>query len=189
MSHSAPFNPTGRRFFCHMATAAFCVDGAPPIVEPEPMSGKQGKPATAPTRRNWLGFCSHAALGTSATTLLWPLSRYLLPLDNQPETEAPSTLILCRSEEVAPNQARTALYQGRPTVVLRLDDNLPRAFDAVCTHLGCTVLFDPEKMVLHCPCHGAEFDPSSGAVLRGPATRALSPIPVQVRNDTIVLGH
>lgn len=151
------------------------------------MSAQEGKPVPT-SRRDWLGFCSHAALGASAATLLWPLSRYVIPLRSQPDSESPSTLILRQAGELTPEQPLTTLHQGRPVVVLRLDDGPPRAFDAVCTHLGCTVLFDPKRKVLHCPCHGAEFDPVTGSALRGPAKRALSPIPIQVRNDTIVLG-
>ncbi len=150
------------------------------------MSAQEGKP-DRPSRRAWLSACSHAALGTSAATLLWPLSRYVIPFHSQLDSETPSTLVL-HSSELTPEHPLTTLYQGRPAVVLQLGDEPPRAFDAVCTHLGCTVLFDPQRKVLHCPCHGAEFDPATGSVLRGPATLSLSTIPLQVRNDTLVVG-
>ncbi len=52
------------------------------------------------------------------------------------------------------------------------------AFDASCTHEGCPVSYSKASKCLVCPCHGARFDASSGAVLRGPARRPLAKISV-----------
>jgi cytochrome b6-f complex iron-sulfur subunit len=38
------------------------------------------------------------------------------------------------------------------------DDGEIRALSAVCTHMGCTLRFRPERRDLRCPCHGASFD-------------------------------
>jgi 3-phenylpropionate/trans-cinnamate dioxygenase ferredoxin component len=44
------------------------------------------------------------------------------------------------------------------------------AFDDTCTHMGCSLAEgDLEETTVICPCHGSEFDVTSGAVLRGPA--------------------
>jgi Rieske Fe-S protein len=47
------------------------------------------------------------------------------------------------------------------------------AFDAVCPHAGCTVGYDPGRKVIICPCHGSQFNASTGAVEVGPATTGL----------------
>jgi Rieske Fe-S protein len=39
-----------------------------------------------------------------------------------------------------------------------------------------------------CPCHGSAFDASSGAVVNGPATRALPAKTVTVSGDTLVVS-
>lgn len=58
-----------------------------------------------------------------------------------------------------------------------------RAFDARCTHAGCAVT-DVVSGEILCPCHGAKYDFESGAVLAGPAPRALGKITVaQVGNE------
>jgi thiosulfate dehydrogenase [quinone] large subunit len=72
-------------------------------------------------------------------------------------------------------------HGGRPAILVRLSATRAVAFDAVCTHAGCTVGFDAATMVLACPCHGAEFDPAHGAaVIGGPAPSPLSPIALHI---------
>lgn len=44
------------------------------------------------------------------------------------------------------------------------------AFDDACTHMGCSLGEGKlENTTVTCPCHGSQFDVTSGAVIRGPA--------------------
>ena len=73
---------------------------------------------------------------------------------------------------------------GDPGVLVKLPDGKVVAFDAVCTHAGCTVEWDPGYELLVCPCHGAAFDPAHEAqVVAGPTRTPLSPIAIHV--DTV----
>ena len=57
---------------------------------------------------------------------------------------------------------------GDPALVIQPTAGTFVAFDAVCPHAGCTVAYQPSAGIIACPCHGSEFDASTGAVLRGP---------------------
>jgi thiosulfate dehydrogenase [quinone] large subunit len=54
------------------------------------------------------------------------------------------------------------------------------AFDAVCTHAGCTVNYSASGAQFVCPCHGGVYDARTGEVLQGPPPAPLRRIPVQV---------
>ncbi|HWG94560.1 MAG TPA: Rieske (2Fe-2S) protein [Mycobacteriales bacterium] len=55
-----------------------------------------------------------------------------------------------------------------------------KAYSSVCTHNGCTVVWDAEEQSLNCPCHGSRFDPADGSPTTGPARTPLPAVPVTV---------
>ncbi|HEX9043741.1 MAG TPA: TQO small subunit DoxD [Candidatus Limnocylindrales bacterium] len=70
---------------------------------------------------------------------------------------------------------------GDPAVIIRLTSSHVVAYDAVCTHQGCTVGYDQGSGLLVCPCHGAAFDPTHGAeVVGGPAPAPLTSLPLHI---------
>lgn len=74
---------------------------------------------------------------------------------------------------------------GDPGVLVRLQNGSIVAFDAVCTHAGCTVEYVPTDAALECPCHGAAFDPArNGAVLAGPTSQPLLALPIRIDPQT-----
>ena len=68
---------------------------------------------------------------------------------------------------------------GRDDWVLQLQAGTFTAYDATCTHQGCTVDFVSASVGFACPCHGSRFDPT-GRVLNGPAPTDLTAISVSV---------
>jgi len=78
----------------------------------------------------------------------------------------------------------TLAASGDPGVVIHLPNNHYVAYDATCTHAGCTVNYDPTTQALICPCHGAAFDPSNNAsVLAGPTSLPLSSVPLRIDSN------
>jgi len=69
-------------------------------------------------------------------------------------------------------------------IIIRTSSTDYVALSNVCTHQGCTVSYSSSAKKLVCPCHGAQFS-TSGSVLQGPASRALTTYNVTL-NGTIL---
>ncbi|MFC5670858.1 Rieske (2Fe-2S) protein [Streptomyces incanus] len=77
------------------------------------------------------------------------------------------------------------LYWDHNVVVSRDEDGSFTAYSTLCTHASCPInQLKGTKLI--CPCHGSEFDATTGKVLREPAVAPLIPLSVEVRNGTIV---
>lgn len=61
-----------------------------------------------------------------------------------------------------------------------------KAFDASCPHQGCAVEEVTAEAIV-CPCHGSEFDPTSGDVTTGPAEKGLAERTATVDGDEVVV--
>lgn len=55
-----------------------------------------------------------------------------------------------------------------------------------CTHLGCTVDWEPDENRFFCPCHASSFD-LHGDVENPPAPRALDTFPVQIDDMQVIV--
>ena len=62
-----------------------------------------------------------------------------------------------------------------------------KAFSSTCTHQPCTVGYNGSS--IHCPCHGATFNPSTGAVTGGPAPTRLAEYATLVANNNLYVGN
>ena len=60
------------------------------------------------------------------------------------------------------------------------------AFGNTCTHRQCFLaLGELEGTVVTCPCHGSQFDVTTGAVLRGPAVEPVRSYATRVEDDAL----
>jgi Ferredoxin subunits of nitrite reductase and ring-hydroxylating dioxygenases len=94
-------------------------------------------------------------------------------------------VVLGAESEVAKGGAQ--LYQDENVVVSRAEDGSLKAFSSICTHAGCAIN-KLQGTTLVCPCHGSEFDATTGKVLRAPATVPLHELPVEEKKGKIVAG-
>jgi nitrite reductase/ring-hydroxylating ferredoxin subunit len=60
------------------------------------------------------------------------------------------------------------------------------AFDDICTHQQCSLAEgDLDGTTVTCPCHGSQFDVTTGAVLAPPAVRPVRSYRVRVAGDAL----
>ncbi|MBD0844554.1 Rieske (2Fe-2S) protein [Streptomyces sp. TRM68416] len=87
--------------------------------------------------------------------------------------------------EIAKGSAR--LYRDHNVVVSRAEDGTLKAYSTICTHALCPInKLEGTKLV--CPCHGSEFDATTGEVLQAPATVGLKELSVEAKGGRIVAG-
>lgn len=115
------------------------------------------------------------------------------PVTGQTPTALPGGMI-AKIGDVPPNSATTFTIpsNGAPGILVHLGNGQFVAFNAICTHAGCPVDYDPTLRDLVCPCHGAAFDPSQGAaVINGPAQIPLARVLISVDQQagTVSLGQ
>lgn len=60
------------------------------------------------------------------------------------------------------------------------------ALNAVCTHLGCVVPWNPSENKFMCPCHGSQYN-EQGKVIRGPAPKSLALAKVTLNENKVIL--
>jgi cytochrome b6-f complex iron-sulfur subunit len=70
-------------------------------------------------------------------------------------------------------------------LVARISQESFAALTAVCTHEGCTIT-NVSGTTFICPCHGSQFS-TSGAVVKSPATRALTTYATSFSGTTLTI--
>lgn len=60
------------------------------------------------------------------------------------------------------------------------------AFGDTCTHLGCSLAEgDLGGTIVTCPCHGSQFDVTTGDVVRGPAREPVRSYAARLEGDAV----
>ena len=120
------------------------------------------------------GLCYVAALG-------YPVYRYLASPAEMAASEAAVTEVTLKDAEKLPaGSALMFKFGSSPAMLIHHTDNTWTALTAVCTHLGCTVQYEPDMNRIHCACHGGVYDPRTGANVSGPPPRPLKRFKVAV---------
>ena len=89
---------------------------------------------------------------------------------------------VARIAAIAPGSGGIVRNGEDRIAVYRMAGGTLRAFSAACTHMGCTVTWNNADSTWDCPCHGSVFA-DDGAVIHGPATKALKRVRVPSDED------
>jgi cytochrome b6-f complex iron-sulfur subunit len=141
------------------------------------------------TRRLFLGVASVAGLGYAAA-ISYPVYRYLAsPVEQNAATSAVTEVALRDGQKLPPGSALMFKFGSQPAMLIHHRDNTWIALGAVCTHLGCTVQYVPARDVIHCNCHGGEYDPHTGQNIAGPPPRPLKRYVVKLSDEAAVVSR
>ncbi|MFB0505259.1 MAG: ubiquinol-cytochrome c reductase iron-sulfur subunit [Thermodesulfobacteriota bacterium] len=141
---------------------------------------------TPRTRRSFLNYLLGATVIAGIGGVINTLVRFLWPTEEiTGGGKAAGTTSLPLSE-IPVGGAKTVRHKGKPYIVVRQVAKL-YAVNAICTHLGCIVYWDPSIKQLACPCHTAFFD-LNGNIITGPAPTPLPTAEVKVAGDQIVIS-
>lgn len=111
----------------------------------------------------------------------------LIALSVLRSTEVLPELPIARVDDLAIGETLVFEYpEGSPSRILtRISEDTFVAYEQQCTHLLCPVIPEPEKGVIHCPCHEGYFELLTGRPIAGPPNRPLARIALEVRDGTI----
>jgi cytochrome b6-f complex iron-sulfur subunit len=141
------------------------------------------------TRRGFLvaagaaGLCYVGALG-------YPVYRYLeSPIEMASSVSAITEVTLKDAQKLTPGSVLMFKFGTAPAMLIHHLDGTWVALTAVCTHLGCTVQYEPQMNRIHCACHGGVYDPRTGANVSGPPPKPLKLFKVAVNDAGILVSR
>lgn len=138
-------------------------------------------------RRGFLAVMGGLAVAWFAA-VAYPVFRYLSPRPPpDPFAQGGKALVqgVAPAEVARPNQGKNGMYGGRGVVVFRDPGGVLKAFDSKCTHAGCNVQFQGDR--IYCNCHGGTYD-LEGRNVAGPPPRPLTPLKAIVEGDAIYVA-
>ncbi len=147
-------------------------------------------------RRKWLFRSLSSAIAATVAAFCYPVARFLWP---RPATTsgASETAAPFRVHELPNAKDNPFNFGGKPCLVVLTSDGARRrarglplrpgedvkAFNAICTHVDCTVEYRAEKGEIFCNCHDGVYD-LNGRNVSGPPPRPLEEYKVSFRGDT-----
>ena len=138
------------------------------------------------TRRKFLNWFLGSTAGAFLVSVLYPLSRYLIPPKVQESTARTVTLAI-KPQEVKANSGQIFRFGSQPAILVNTPSGQLRAFSAACTHLACIVQYRSDINHIWCACHNGHFD-LNGKNIEGPPPKPLEEFNVNVRGDQIVVS-
>ena len=151
------------------------------------------------SRRSFLGVLLGLASTFVGALLAVPVLRYIFyPLtanaDDSDWTEVGSVASV--SDVQTPLRRTLDLKQrdgwreiaSQPVVYIVKDGGKLKALSAICTHLGCTVPWDPGRNEFVCPCHGGTYS-ADGKHISGPPRRSLDSLESKVSGGKLMVKY
>ena len=118
----------------------------------------------------------------------YPIYRYLnSPVEKSAAEAAVSEVNLKDADKLPAGTALMFKFGAKPALLIHHKDGAWVALDAVCTHLGCTVRFDPNDQKIVCACHGGVYDAKTGDNVSGPPPKPLKQFVAKVSPGSVLV--
>jgi Rieske Fe-S protein len=136
-------------------------------------------------------------MAATAGVIFYPVIRFLWPRKSAMVSGASEVVAPYRVNELRPDAEgkwpSPFEFDGKPCLVIKTLDGEVKAFNAICTHVDCTVEFKPEgEGEIYCACHNGVYD-LNGRNVSGPPPRPLETYKVTLRGEEgqeeIIVSH
>ena len=136
------------------------------------------------SRRRFLDYLLGTGLLLWLASVLYPVTRFLIP----PQLAAAdvTSVEAAKVDELAPNSFKIFRFGRKPAILVRRSDGSYRALSARCTHLDCTVQYQPDTEQIWCACHNGRYD-TDGRNVSGPPPRPLERYEVVVKGEKVMV--
>jgi cytochrome b6-f complex iron-sulfur subunit len=122
--------------------------------------------------------------------IAYPVFRFLnSPVEEAIIEAAVRVVTIPNGDKLAKGTAQTFKFGPFPAMLIHHPDGTWSAFSSVCTHLGCTVRYDPALVRITCACHGGQYDPVTGKNIAGPPPKPLTRFDVKVAPGLVTVSR
>jgi len=137
-------------------------------------------------RRGFLNSLLATGFVSTIVAMAYPVWRFLIPpAGAEPATQS---VVAAKASQVKANSGLLFKFGSKPGLLIRTPDGQLQAFNAVCTHLDCTVQYKADTSQIWCACHNGFYD-LAGNVVSGPPPRPLERLVVNERGDDVVVSR
>jgi cytochrome b6-f complex iron-sulfur subunit len=137
-------------------------------------------------RRSLIRWLLGGGFTASFISFVYPAVRFMNP-PRLPEA-AVNEVAAGKVDEFKPNSGKIVKFGSRPALLIRAGDTEWRAYNAICTHLNCTVQYQDNTKQIWCACHNGLFD-LNGHVVSGPPPNPLEEFQVRIREDEVFISR
>lgn len=135
-------------------------------------------------RRNFLNWLIGGGLVAFLGSVFYPVYKYVIPPPSG-EANVSQVKLPFKLKELQEDERKSRIFKfGRNVgIILITPENELKAFNAVCTHLDCTVQYRKDLSIIWCACHNGRYN-LEGRNISGPPPRPLTVYTVHVDNAT-----
>jgi cytochrome b6-f complex iron-sulfur subunit len=141
------------------------------------------------SRRSFLGIIIGFFSVLWSAMAAYPLLRYLTPPKTTSQLSNVTSLTVAEVKDIPIGTGQNFQFGSIPAILTHTREGEFHAFSAVCSHLGCTVQFNPDAERITCACHGGQYDPTTGKNLAGPPPKPLTSLKAEVKDGKVVVSR